>query len=103
MIEGDTASGAFGHGHDALGDAMIGVGGEPRFPAAAFLEQALADLVFKACSLVRGRRLRCRTRLKPSPQNLTPSLVVAMLAIPRSTPRNPPGSTPPEPGTSQVA
>lgn len=39
LLVGDPASGAFSLGHDALGDPVVDVGGEPGLLAAAFLEQ----------------------------------------------------------------
>jgi hypothetical protein len=56
-----------------------------------FFSSRLADLVPIFCSLARSRWLRCRTRFRPLPLWRTPSLVVAMFAIPKSTPINPSG------------
>src|SRR5258706_15970482 len=41
VFQGDPAAGAFGLGHDALSDAVVGVGGEPGFLAPALLQQPL--------------------------------------------------------------
>ena len=70
---------------------------------ARFFSSRFADLVFFAWSLARRCRARCRCRFRYFPQCRAPSSVVAMFAIPRSTPRNPAGSLTAGPGMSQVA
>ena len=62
-----------------------------------------ADLVPFAWSLRRRCRALCRCRFRCFPECRVPSSVVAMFAIPRSTPVNPSGSARPGSGMSQVA
>jgi hypothetical protein len=61
------------------------------FPA-RFFSSRFADLVPFAWSLWRRRSCRLRYRFTVRPAMICPSLVVAMFALPRSTPRNPSGS-----------
>src|SRR5919108_1325031 len=44
VFQGDSAAGAFGLGHDAFSDDVVGVGREPGLFAVAFLQQPLRGL-----------------------------------------------------------
>ena len=48
VLQGDAASGAFSLGHDALGDDVVGVGGEP-----GFLTRPLAQEPFRGPGALR--------------------------------------------------
>ncbi len=69
-----------------------------------FFSNRRAELVFLACNRFRSRNCRLRYRFSRVPGGRSPSLVVAMLTMPRSTPTNPlTGSASGASGASTVA
>jgi hypothetical protein len=82
FLDGNPASGAFGCLNDLLADNMIGMHGESSLTPGKCLQSALGG----ACPLC-----------------LTPSEVLAISAMPRSTPRNELGFTCADSVTSHVA
>ena len=105
VFKGDATSGAFGSRDDRLADAVVLVLAEPGFLAGdPLLELLLGPLgVLPLPSRFRWRLCLRRTVSTGSPEWAVPSLSVAILAMPRSTPRNSVGLIGADSGISTVA
>ena len=89
VFQGDAAPGAFSLGHDVLGDAVIDVTAAALFFAPLPFQYSFRRPVCFAWSFLRSASWRRRYRLMLRPAMRSPSLVVAMLTMPRPAPSHP--------------
>lgn len=104
VFQGDAGRGAFSLGHDLFRDDVVDVRGVPRFLAAPVLEPSPGGLGALGLQLLPQVELPLTVPVQAAVEAARyPVDVVAMLAMPRSTPMNWSGSYCSASGTSHTA